>query len=224
VLVPNRFPSPEAPDFGRAVSDVLGELARRTGRKTMGLFTSYRLVAETARELAAAGLGGTGGDATALLVQEPGGSAAALASRFRRLARAVLLGTATFWEGVDFPGDDLEILVVTKLPFLVPSDPWVEARCQRLEAAGENAFTSFMVRDAVLRLRQGCGRLIRRPDDRGVVIVLDTRLHTRSYGTTFLNALPAMPAGFGDTADLLDRVQAFFARETPRKTGPGGRR
>lgn len=222
VLVPSRFPAPEAPDFGRAVGEVLRELAVRTGRKTMGLFTSYRLVSETARELATAGLGGRDERATELLVQEPGGSAAALANRFRRLERAILLGTATFWEGVDFPGDDLEILVVTKLPFLVPSDPWVEARCQRLEAAGENAFTSFMVRDAVLRLRQGCGRLIRRPDDRGVVVVLDTRLHTRNYGTTFMGALPVMPAGFGDTGDLLSRVESFFAASPPRAPGSGG--
>lgn len=222
VLVPSRFPGPEERFFGRAVGEVLRELALRTGRKTMGLFTSYRLLADVAGELEAAGLGSGEGTGPDLLVQESGGSAATLAARFRRLRSAVLLGTSTFWEGVDFPGDDLEILVVTKLPFLVPNDPWVEARCQRLEAAGENPFTAFMVRDAVLRLRQGCGRLIRRPTDRGVVVVLDTRLHTRNYGTTFLNALPAMPAGFGDTNELLDRVEAFFHEQQPRGTGPGG--
>jgi len=222
VLVPSRFPAPEERNFGLAVGEVLRELAVRTGRKTMGLFTSYRLLAEVARELEAAGLGVGEGTEPAVLVQETGGSAAALATRFRRLSRAVLLGTTTFWEGVDFPGDDLEILVVTKLPFLVPNDPWVEARCQRLEAAGENPFTSFMVRDAVLRLRQGCGRLIRRPTDRGIVVVLDTRLHTRNYGTTFLNALPAMPAGFGDTNELLARVETFFEEQSPRGPGPGG--
>jgi ATP-dependent DNA helicase DinG len=143
-------------------------------------------------------------------VQQDGGSPATLARRFRRLERAVLLGTATFWEGVDFPGTDLEVLVVAKLPFLVPNDPWVDARCERLQAAGENPFTSFMVRDAVLRLRQGCGRLIRRASDRGVVVVLDPRLHTRGYGATFLAALPVMPVTFGDTAELLDRVGTFF--------------
>ena len=113
-------------------------------------------------------------------------------------------------EGVDFPGQDLEILVVTKLPFLVPSDPWVEARCEKVAAAGDNPFTSFMVRDAVLRLRQGFGRLIRRTGDRGVVIILDNRLHTKNYGATFLSALPVMPVAFGDTADLLERIEEFF--------------
>ncbi len=123
----------------------------------------------------------------------------------------MLLGTATFWEGVDFPGRDLEILVVTKLPFLVPNDPWVEARCEKVAASGENPFTKFMVRDAVLRLRQGFGRLIRRMGDRGVVIILDNRLHTKNYGVTFLSALPAVPTSFGDTDDMIERIDDFFS-------------
>ncbi|MBE0564881.1 MAG: hypothetical protein IH621_02920, partial [Krumholzibacteria bacterium] len=213
VLAPSRFAAPEAPDFGRAVGEVLRDLALHTGRKTLGLFTSYKMIAEAAEVLEAAGLGERPDPVhgrPALLVQRPQGAAGALADRFRRLERAVLLGTATFWEGVDFPGEDLEILVVAKLPFLVPNDPWVEARCDRLSAAGENPFTSFMVRDAVLRLRQGFGRLIRRPSDRGVVVILDTRLHTRGYGATFLGALPVLPTGFGDTAEMLERVDRFF--------------
>ncbi|MFO7608571.1 MAG: helicase C-terminal domain-containing protein, partial [Candidatus Krumholzibacteriia bacterium] len=213
VLVPSRFAAPEAADFGRAVGEVVRDLALHTGRKTLGLFTSYRMIADAAEVLEAAGLGERPDPAhgrPALLVQRPQGAAGALADRFRRLERAVLLGTATFWEGVDFPGEDLEILVVAKLPFLVPNDPWVEARCDRLSAAGENPFTSFMVRDAVLRLRQGFGRLIRRPSDRGIVVILDTRLHTRGYGATFLGALPVLPTGFGDTAELLERVDRFF--------------
>jgi len=213
VLVPGRFAAPEAADFGRAVGEVVRDLALHTGRKTLGLFTSYRMIADAAEVLQAAGLDERPDAARgrpALLVQRPQGATGALAERFRRLDRAVLLGTATFWEGVDFPGEDLEILVVAKLPFLVPNDPWVEARYDRLSAAGENPFTSFMVRDAVLRLRQGFGRLIRRPSDRGVVVILDTRLHTRNYGATFLSALPVMPTGFGDAAELLERVDRFF--------------
>ena len=133
-----------------------------------------------------------------------------LLAGFRAAPQAVLLGTNTFWEGVDFPGEDLEILVVTKLPFLVPNDPWVEARCEKLAAAGDNPFTSFMVRDAVLRLRQGVGRLLRRSSDKGVVILLDNRLHTKNYGVTFLGALPVIPESFSDTGDLLDRLHHFF--------------
>ena len=187
------------------------ELALGVPRKTMGLFTSYRMIREAEEILLQAGLPEDhvpgGGDLPVLLSQNPRSGTGALLSRFRRHPRAILLGTSTFWEGVDFPGQDLEILVVTKLPFLVPSDPWVEARCESVAAAGENPFTSFMVRDAVLRLRQGFGRLIRRTGDRGVVIILDNRLHTKNYGATFLSALPVMPVSFGDTADLLELME-----------------
>jgi len=210
-LVPRHFPAPDAPDHDATVGEVVRDLALATGRKTMALFTSYRSLTAAAEVLAAAGLDDMGRQGPTLLVQQEGGAPAVLARRFRQLEQAVLLGTTTFWEGVDFPGTDLEVLVVAKLPFLVPNDPWVDARCERLQAAGENPFTSFMVRDAVLRLRQGCGRLIRRSSDRGVVVVLDPRLHTRNYGATFLAALPVMPVTFGDTADLLERVETFFS-------------
>ncbi len=214
ILAPSLFPDPGSSPFGRAVGEVLRELALGVPRKTMGLFTSYRLIREAEEILLQAGLAedsvSTGMDRPVLLAQNPRSGTGALLNSFRRHARAVLLGTTTFWEGVDFPGEDLEILVVTKLPFLVPSDPWVEARCERVAAAGDNPFTSFMVRDAVLRLRQGFGRLIRRTGDRGVVIILDNRLHTKNYGATFLGALPVLPVPFGDTADLLERVEDFF--------------
>ncbi len=214
ILAPSHFPDPGASHFGRAIGEVLRELALGIPRKTMGLFTSYRLISEAEDILRQAGLAEdvavAGSDLPVLLTQTPRSGTGALLQRFRQHARAILLGTATFWEGVDFPGQDLEILVVTKLPFLVPSDPWVEARCERVAAAGDNPFTHFMVRDAVLRLRQGFGRLIRRTGDRGVVIILDNRLHTKNYGATFLGALPVMPVSFGDTADLLTRVEDFF--------------
>lgn len=213
ILVPARFPDPQAAGFDEAVGQVLAALARAVPRKTMALFTSYRAIRVAQEVLAAHGFEGPGlGGGPAVLAQGPRSPAAAVGEQFRQLPRALLLGTATFWEGVDFPGDDLEVLVVAKLPFLVPSDPWVEARCERLQAAGENPFTAFMVRDAVLRLRQGFGRLIRRSGDRGVVVILDNRLHTKNYGTTFLGALPALPATYGDEADLLARLDDFFGR------------
>jgi ATP-dependent DNA helicase DinG len=218
ILVPSRFPDPQAAGFDEAVGQVLAALARAVPRKTMALFTSYRAIRVAQEVLAAHGFEGPGlGGGPAVLAQGPRSPAAAVGEQFRRLPRAMLLGTATFWEGVDFPGEDLEVLVVAKLPFLVPSDPWVEARCERLQATGENPFTSFMVRDAVLRLRQGFGRLIRRAGDRGVVIILDNRLHTKNYGTTFLGALPALPATYGDEADLLARLDDFFGRTAARE-------
>ena len=217
ILVPAHFPEPSASGFDAAVGGVLADLARGVPRKTMALFTSYRAIRVAQEVLASHGYGDLGERGPVILAQSPRTPAAALVEQFRRLPRALLLGTATFWEGVDFPGDDLEVLVVAKLPFLVPSDPWVEARCERLQATGENPFTSFMVRDAVLRLRQGFGRLIRRTGDRGVVLILDNRLHTKNYGTTFLGALPTLPVTFGDEADLLDRLDVFFGRNAARE-------
>jgi ATP-dependent DNA helicase DinG len=214
ILVPGRFPAPSAPDFSQAVGEVMAQLGRHIPRKTLGLFTSFRMIGEVEQVMERAGMaiGGTtvhsGG--TPVFSQHPGVSPAHLMERFRQSGRAVLLGTSTFWEGVDFPGEDLEILVVAKLPFLVPNDPWVEARCERLAAMGENPFTAFMVRDAVLRLRQGIGRLIRRVQDKGVVLILDNRLHTKNYGVTFLSALPVVPETFRDSGDLLDRLEDFF--------------
>jgi len=148
---------------------------------------------------------------TEILVQNRSGEAGELLRRFRRSRHAILLGTTTFWEGVDFPGHDLELLLITKLPFQVPNDPWVEARCERIQAGGDNPFTSFMVRDAVLRLRQGIGRLIRRQTDRGVIYLLDNRLFTKGYGTTFLNALPAPVNQCGSESELVSRTHDFFA-------------
>lgn len=214
ILAPARFPAPNAPDFGRAVGQVMAEMGLRIPRKTMGLFTSYRMIREVGQVMEEAGLdiSPAAGKVKGVPVfsQLPGTSAAHVLERFRQADQAVLLGTNTFWEGVDFPGQDLEILVVTKLPFLVPNDPWVEARCEKVAACGENPFTSFMVRDAVLRLRQGIGRLIRRVSDKGVVLLLDNRLHTKNYGVTFLEALPVVPETFSDSGDLLDRLDGFF--------------
>lgn len=207
-LTPSRFPAPDAAGFGAAIGDLLSDLAGHSRRKTMALFTSYHLLNEAARRLEDGP--DTGPEGTHILLQQPRSATGALLEEFRRRRRALLLGTNTFWEGVDFPGEDLEILVVTKLPFLVPSDPWVEARCERIAAGGENPFSSFVVRDAVLRLRQGFGRLIRRETDRGVVILLDQRLHTKNYGVTFLGALPSVPVSFSGSVDLLQRIDDFF--------------
>lgn len=213
ILTPRFFPAPGAPDFAHAVGEVMRSLGLHADYKTMGLYTSYKMIRESAQILDEAGL--TGDEKTScgpvVLAQTPRVPASNMLDRFRRHRRAMLLGTATFWEGVDFPGRDLEILVVTKLPFLVPNDPWVEARCEKVAAAGDNPFMKFMVRDAVLRLRQGFGRLIRRMGDRGVVIILDNRLHTKNYGVTFLGALPTVPESFDNNEDLIARIDDFFS-------------
>ncbi|NTV04718.1 hypothetical protein HGA89_07430, partial [bacterium] len=221
------FPAPDTAAWQGAVADLVEQLGRVAPRKTMVLFTSYAALQGVAGRLREA-LDRAGPTAwpdprPVLLVQGSGAGAGELMSRFRQERHSLLLGTSTFWEGVDLPGADLEILVVTKLPFAVPTDPWVEAKCERIAANGDNAFIDFVVRDAVLRLRQGVGRLIRSRSDRGVVVLLDSRLHGKPYGMTFLQALPSPVTYCADADEIVRQTGAFFdaARPVPADVGDG---
>ncbi|HET9920072.1 MAG TPA: helicase C-terminal domain-containing protein, partial [Ktedonobacteraceae bacterium] len=129
-----------------------------------------------------------------------------LTRRFREEEGAVLFGLKSFWEGVDIAGEALSLVVIDKLPFEPPDDPVHEARVAQMKAAGENWFGTYVLPQAVLRLKQGLGRLLRTRDDRGVMAILDTRLHTKGYGKQVLNALP--PAR--RTSSIKD-VEQFFA-------------
>jgi ATP-dependent DNA helicase DinG len=114
----------------------------------------------------------------------------ALLDAFRGTAGAVLFGTSTFWQGVDVPGDALRTVILAKLPFAVPTHPLTEARTEALEARGLDPFTRYSLPQAVLRLRQGFGRLIRTSTDTGTVVILDPRILRKSYGRVFLESLP----------------------------------
>jgi ATP-dependent DNA helicase DinG len=215
------FPAPDSRHYLPSVSHLLRGLLAAVPRKTLVLFTSYaalKTVAETLQKDEDDGYAFKldlerhwKRSRPVILAQGGGLSPAELMARFRRESRAVLLGTNTFWEGVDLPGADLEMLVVTKLPFLVPADPWVAARCDRMQAEGENPFVKFMVRDAVLRLRQGIGRLIRSDADRGVVCLLDSRLHGKPYGKTFLDAMPTSVRYCAGPEEMITDAATFFA-------------
>ena len=175
---------PNDESFAGQVGRMIAGLSEATGRRIMALFTSYRMCLATRDALEDLGFDGE------LLVQGGGRSREELASVFRSTRGAVLLGVASFWEGVDFPGGELEILVIPKLPFPVPTEPVIEARSERMQAAGGNPFTRLSLPEAILRLRQGVGRLIRRKDDRGVAVLMDPRLGTKRYAATVLSSLP----------------------------------
>lgn len=192
------LPDPRAPGYFESAVDELERLVRLTSGGAFVLCTSVRMM-ERFSERSRPRLRGR-----PIYVQgeAPKG---ALLDRFRADGDAVLFATMSFWEGVDVPGDALRLVVMDKLPFEVPTDPLVEARCRRLEEAGEAPFIRYLVPSAALTLKQGFGRLIRTRKDRGVVAVLDSRLKTKGYGKVFLQSLP--PAARCDT---FEAVEAFW--------------
>ena len=135
-----------------------------------------------------------------------------LLRRFREDTASVLLATDSFWEGIDAPGETLSLVAICRLPFEVPTHPVAVAQMARVAAAGADPFTGLTLPRAVMRVRQGFGRLIRRHDDRGVVLLLDARLARRGYGEVFLRSLPEVQLEVAPGAELLHRVQAFFER------------
>jgi ATP-dependent DNA helicase DinG len=182
IYLPKHLPAPNSPDFIRAVTEEVVAILDETGGRAFILFTSHRNLREVHSRL-------TSLQRFTLLVQgeQP---KAALLKRFRDDTSSVLLGTASFWQGVDMPGETLSCVIIDKLPFAPPDDPLVAARLEKIAEGGGNPFWDYQVPSAVLALRQGLGRLIRRATDRGILAVLDSRLFQRSYGKLFLASLP----------------------------------
>ena len=195
VYIPTDMPAPNQRDeYQRAVERGLIELAAATNGRLLGLFTSYAQLRQTAQSIAPRlALGDI-----SVFDQSDGTSRQALLEGFKSTERAVLLGTRSFWEGVDIPGDDLVALGIVRLPFAVPSDPVFAARSELYD----NSFMQYAVPDAVLRFRQGFGRLIRTRTDRGIVVLFDNRVITKRYGQVFLDSLPGCTMRRGPLADL----------------------
>lgn len=200
LYLPDPLPDPGSPEHTQAVVETARAVLEHSKGRAFLLFTSHRALQAAAKML---------DDELPfpLLVQ---GSAprSELLERFRRAGNAVLLGTGSFWEGVDVRGDALSCVIIDKLPFASPGDPVLNARIDSLRKHGGNPFMEYQVPQAVIALKQGVGRLIRDVSDRGLLVLCDPRLRTKSYGKIFLNSLPAMPR----TSNLED-VRQFFEAE-----------
>lgn len=196
------LPEPGASGYVEAVADAVVQLAASSRGRALVLFTSHEAL-RAVRERAAGPLRDRG---LLVLAQDVDGTPRQLIEQLRTDPATVVLGTASFWEGVDIRGEALSLLVITRLPFAVPTDPVFLARSDLYE----HPFQEFALPAAVLRFRQGFGRLIRDRDDRGVVVVLDRRLIQRSYGRAFLDALPACRRMTGDLASVVRETRRWL--------------
>ncbi len=194
VYVLTNIPEPNTAGFQKTFEQTMVDLARAINGRMLVLFTAYSHLRNTAnairQPLAESDI--------VLYQQGTGASRRQLLENFKTAEKAVLLGTRSFWEGVDIPGDDLSCVVIAKIPFAVPSDPVFQARSETFD----NAFSQYSIPEAVLHFRQGFGRLIRTRTDRGVVVVMDKRVLTKQYGKVFLESLPDVTLRQGDSSDL----------------------
>jgi len=205
IAVPTDIPPPGNPSYADAIAPIIERNVVSAGGNTFVLFTAYNLLQQLFQTLEpsmfAQGI---------TCLRQGQASRHHLLQRYVKAENQVLFGTDSFWEGVDVPGNALEIVIITRLPFRVPTDPIQVARSEALEQAGKDPFMHFTVPQAVIKLKQGFGRLIRHRDDRGVVIILDNRVSTKGYGRIFLNSLPPAQRVIGSQCAIETAIKEFF--------------
>ena len=189
LFVVQKMPDPRGDGYTAALAHWVAHFVEETDGRAFVLFTSYRGMQQLAEEMRPffdrKGMN--------LLVQGQGAPRGKLLEEFKTTPRSVLFGTDSFWMGVDVPGEALSNVIITRLPFAVPDHPLVEAKLELIQERGGDAFTEYSLPEAILKLRQGVGRLIRTRSDQGIVVILDNRIVTKAYGRAFLKALPTCP-------------------------------
>jgi len=213
VYIPDDIPEPNHPGYQRAIEHAIIDICRSTGGRTLVLFTSHSAL----RAVHAAVRGPLEREHVLVLGHEIDGSRKQLLSTLQNNPHTVLLGTSSFWEGVDIVGEALRVLIIAKLPFSVPTDPIFAARSETFR----DAFNEYAVPQTILRLKQGFGRLIRSKKDTGVVVILDRRIQTKGYGQVFLKSLPPAPVS-SVSADRLGKEVASWLVQVSNGEPTGG--
>jgi ATP-dependent DNA helicase DinG len=213
VCLPADFPAPEHATFDQQVEEVIASVARRVGGRTLVLFTSHRQL----RDVHTALKHRVDLDEVLILGQGIDGQRRQLLKSFEEAQRPLLLGTASFWEGIDVPGERLSCVIMVRLPFPVPTEPVYAARAEQVR----DGFAQLALPQAALRLKQGFGRLIRRSTDRGAVVILDNRILGRDYGKAFLDVLPPASRFVGPASEIADRVGDWLASPLAEEVPPG---
>lgn len=206
VGIPRDLPDPTSAAFRQPLADAVLRAVSLSQGGAFVLFTSFDLLKQTHASLK------TDLERLGLTVfrQGEGGGRHQLLARFRKERHAVLFGTDSFWEGVDVKGDALRLVIIVRLPFQVPTEPIQQARAERITSLGGDPFREMSVPQAVLKLRQGFGRLIRSRDDRGAVLILDNRIVTKNYGKRFLKSLPAAAQVIDGADQVFAQLERFF--------------
>jgi ATP-dependent DNA helicase DinG len=198
-------PPPESPSFKPYVNKAVVELITASKGRALVLFTSYEMLkdayAAAAPAMAALGIA---------CLRQGDEERGKLMEAFKNDVSSVLFATDSFWEGVDAPGETLSLVVIAKLPFKVPTDPVQLARSEAVEKAGGNSFMEISLPEAVIRLKQGFGRLIRHSQDRGAVVILDSRIMTKRYGPLFVESLPPCRLVAEDLGTIAKEMARFL--------------
>ena len=186
IFIVQKMPDPRDAGYQKELEHWIAHFVEQTDGRAFVLFTSYRDLQQLAAQMQKSFVA----KKMSLLVQGGGAPRGKLLEQFKTTARSVLFGTDSFWGGVDVPGEALSNVIITRLPFAVPDHPLIEAKLELVEERGGDAFTEYSLPEAILKLRQGVGRLIRTKSDRGIIVILDNRIVTKPYGRAFMQALP----------------------------------